>query len=376
MKITIIAPALPPLLDGIGDYSAAVATELSRRNEVEILTATPNPTPLHNTTIRTVFDVKEIGSIRGIVPAVVQSAPDWVLVQYNPFAYGRYGWNPYLVPALRAIRRKLPKTRIAVMAHESFVPPLNAKFAVMAAYQRLNFYQLGQTADILLLSIEPWAEKFARWFPRIPVRHLPIGSNIPRVKISRDEARLRLGITKDQFVIGLFGTSHQSRPMDWIGLAGKRLREIDNRVLLLYVGPNVDDIRTAVGDALPIQCDGPAAADEVSRRFAAMDLNLCPFLDGVSTRRGTFMTSIQHGLPTVSTQAFNTDRELAAANGDAWVLSDNDPASFVAAVEAVYRDSAKRARLGVEGQRIYDSKFAWGPVCDRMIAYLAETAPR
>ena len=42
----MIAAALPPQLDGIGDYSARVAAELAHSAEVTVLTGAPDPDPI------------------------------------------------------------------------------------------------------------------------------------------------------------------------------------------------------------------------------------------------------------------------------------------------------------------------------------------
>ena len=375
MKFTLVAPAMPPQLDGIGDYTACLARQIAQANDVLILTACRNPALLANIPVRTVFDVSRISSTRRIVEPTVEQAPDWLLIQYNPFSYGNRGWNPHLAPALKAIKKRSPGTRIAVMAHETFVPPLNAKFVLMAVYQRWLFRQVAGAADILFLSIEPWANEFNSWFPKIPVRHLPVGSNMPRIGISRPESRNRLGFAEDDFIVGLFGTSHISRPMGWVGGAVREIQKRRPNAVLLYIGPHLAELRQAVGSGVTIRSDNIADPDEVSRRFAAMDINLCPYIDGVSTRRGAFMTSLQHGVPTVSTQSFHTDTVLAKHNGHAFVLTDPDREAFISGAVSLAVDESRRQALGDAGRLLYDTEFDWPRIVDRMYGFMADVRP-
>src|SRR6056297_3477403 len=115
-------------------------------------------------------------------------------------------------------RRSLPTTRVALMAHEDFVSARESlPFAIMSLWQRPQFWALGHSADHVFLSIDAWAQKYQRWFPRTPVEHLPVGSNIPRRSISRAAARRELNLPDDAFVVGVFGSAHPSRQLDRIG---------------------------------------------------------------------------------------------------------------------------------------------------------------
>ena len=122
MKIHMISAALPPRLDGIGDHSAHLAAELARSSDVAVLTGAPAPDPIPGVRVRTAFAADDPASVWGLACPVAQDRPDWVLLQYNPFSYGRWGWNPHLPRVMRRIKRDAPGTRLALMVHEPFVP--------------------------------------------------------------------------------------------------------------------------------------------------------------------------------------------------------------------------------------------------------------
>src|SRR5689334_17096209 len=123
-RLHLIAAALPPKLDGIGDYTALLAAELSAQADVTILTAAAArpPAPIANVEIRGVFDPRCPATAGAIVNEITRGRPDWVVLQYNPFAYGRRGLNLHLPRAMRRIRSLSPGTRVAVMFHETYVP--------------------------------------------------------------------------------------------------------------------------------------------------------------------------------------------------------------------------------------------------------------
>lgn len=366
IRIAMIAAALPPQLDGIGDYTANLAAELAKSVCVTVLTGQEaHYCPIPGVAIEPTFSARHTRSVWRIAERAAADRPDWALLQYNPFSYGRWGLNLHLPLVMRALRKNLPGTRIAVMVHEPFVPVINARFAIMTTWQRWQLWMLGRNADVLFFSIEAWAKRFAQWFPGKPVSHLPVGSNIPRVPIPREEARSRLGIRDEAVVLGLFGTMHGSRLLDRVRGAAEAVCGTGREALLLYMGPQGPAVRRALGGIATIT-DGPLPPEEVSRRFAAVDVYLTPFIDGVSTRRTSLMTGLQHGVATVGTHGALTDTLLSEQNGCALLLADvNDPEGFNSHVLRLMEDKGFRQALGRAGQGLYENQFAWRRIAQR-----------
>ena len=370
MKIQIIAAALPPVLDGIGDYTACLATELAHSAAVTVLTGTPHPSPICGVRVETAFLADDPASVRQIARFVEADRPDWVLLQYNPFCYGRWGLNLHLPETLRGLRRVSPGTRLAVMVHEPFVPTTTPQFAVMAVWQRWQLWRLGRSADVVFFSIETWQRRFRHWFPGRPVLHLPVGSNIPRVPISRAEARRRLGIPETTFVLGLFGSMHVSRLLNRVRAAALAVCAAGSECLVLYLGPSQQAVRDALGN-LPMLAGGPFPAPEISCRFAAMDVHLTPFDDGISTRRGSVLCGLQHGIPTVGTLGANTDGLLRDADGRAFLLVPaSSEADWTAAVLTLLHQPALRAELASGAEQLYQENFTWPRIAARLLAGL------
>lgn len=374
LQIFIISAALPPQLDGIGDHTAHLAAELAKSATVTVLTGATAPDPIPGVRVDTAFSADDPRSVWNLVGRVMEDKPDWVLLQFNQFSFGKWGLNPYLPLAMRQIKRRCPQTRFAWMAHEDFVPVISWKFAVMTTWQRWQFWMLGRTADVIFFSIDPWVDRYRRWFPGKPVVHLPVGSNMPRVAITREEARARLGIAEETLVLGLFGTAHSSRLLHLVRAAMQAAYEENPNVLALYIGPH----SAAVCEALhgfPVLAEGPFPADEVSRRFAAMDIYLVPIIGGVSTRRTSLMTALQHGIPIVSTFGAQTDQMLLTENKEAFILSDVDrPKAFTASVLRLAGDKVLRAKTGQQGLRLYQSQFTWERIAAGVLVAMNQTS--
>jgi glycosyltransferase involved in cell wall biosynthesis len=376
LRIELLAAALPPQLDGIGDYTARLAAQLALSTSVKILTAREfRHEPIPGVAVEAAFSLAQPHSVRHITRNVESDSPDWLLLQYNPFSYGRWGFNPYLPLALRDARRRGARPRIAVMVHEPFVPVTNWKYAIETMWQRWQLWMLGRSADVLFFSIQPWVQRFRGWFPDKPVWHLPVGSNIPLVPISRTAARARLGIQDHTVVLGLFGTAHGSRMLAWARAAAKAVEGAGREVLVMSIGPHSCLVREKLGD-VPTLAEGPLTDDEVSRRFAAFDVYLAPFVDGVSTRRTTLMTALQHGSVIVGTHGPLTDLMLSEEHGRAFLLADVRAADeFNDYVLQSVEDASLRQRLTREACPLYQREFAWDRITSRLLASLGSNSP-
>jgi len=373
MNIQIVSASLPPEHDGIADYTAQLAAELATRVRVKVLTAKGlEPTLIPGTVIEQFFSIADTRSTRNLTHVIGLDKPDWLLLQYNPFCYGRWGLNLSLPLAIREIKMRWPEVGIAVMVHEPFVPVTSWQFALMTIWQRWQLWMLGRSADVMFLSIETWARKFQRWFPNRPVRHLPVGSAIPREPLSRGEARQLLGIKDCTLVIGVFGTAHSSHLLDYVGGAVNEVTKRFADVLILYIGPHGTQVQAAMPTVTLVDAGYLAPAD-VSRHFAAMDIYLAPFLDGVSTRRTSFMVGLQHGIPTVSTVGFLTDEVLLKEQDKAFLLAPvGTPGAFTAQVLRLAQDAELRTHLGEAGKHLYDSTFSWDHIADRLLQVFRE----
>ena len=168
-------------------------------------------------------------------------------------------------------------------------------------------------------------------------------------------------------MVGLFGTAHVSRMLPLINDTLRALARAGHRATLLYVGPNADVVRAQV-NTVPLVAEGFLSGEEVSRRFTAMDMYLAPFMDGVSTRRTSFLAALQHGVATVGNRGAWSDPLLLREDERAFVLTDvrNEKAFHQLALR-VAGDAAFRARLGAGAEELFAREFTWESIAERLL---------
>jgi len=376
MKLSILFPAFPPALDGIGDYTARIAATLADWCDVTVITAQSDAEPVPGVSLRSVPPLDTAAGRAALENTIIEDAPDWLLIQFNQFSYGRYGFNPLFPLAIRRLRRRCPSLQIAVMFHEDFVPVTSWQFAIMTTWQRWQFWTLGRQADHVFFSIEPWAGRYRSWFPNATVTALPVGSNIPNLNVSYRDARVELDITPNQFVVGIFGTAGPSRLLPLIREATDALAGRVSNLLVLYVGPHGSVVRDALGP-VPLRDAGALPAADVSRHLSAMDVHMTPFDDGVSSRRGSCLAGLQHGVATLTTEGVHTENVFLQARGRALcTVPVHDSDAFSRAAVDLWENPSRRRQIGRAGRLLYESRCDWPVVANRLLAGLGEVDGR
>jgi len=376
MKLTFCSAAYPPDLDGIGDYTwwLAGATAQEMGSPVSVITRRGKHLPQDGVQVVTPFDPSRLDSVRNLSQAVATEKPDWIIFQYNPFSWGKRGWCPGVPRALREVKKLNPTVRIAVMFHETTVPRWPWRFMIMRRWQRPLFRAVCDLADVAFASSERYVSQIERIGYPGKVVHLPVGSNLAASGLSCGEARRVLGLPTDIPFIGVFGSAHESRLLDWIAEAFRALQSRFTKAKLLYVGPHGNAIADVLGGRENLIDLGVQRADRAGICLSAMDLLLAPFSDGISTRRGSAIAAFQNGVPVATTITKWTDSVFRNNPMHSLLLSDAATAGdfarqtvhwaqFLDVPETVasYRD---------EMRGFHDQTFAWRVIARGLLGSL------
>jgi glycosyltransferase involved in cell wall biosynthesis len=344
-RIALVCSLSPGAVDGIRDYTVQLADALSR---FDCVTA--------DVVGRDAFNSDLAGY-------------DAVVVQYNPFMYGRWGFAPWLPAALLRTRRKRRLLEIALMVHEPYVPMVNWRWTLMSLWQRSQLLALHVLADVVFASIDTWATMLARLRPRRPSHHLPVGSNLPDLRARRVEARASLGATDETVVLATFGTAHPSRQLDYVVEAANAVAESGIPTIVQNLGagaPALHGIQRTVRVSQP----GYQSPAVLAERLSATDLFLAPFVDGVSTRRTTVMAALQHGLPIVGTDGHLTDRLFHSSSRALELLPVARRDLFAEMALRLASRPEERAKLGLAARELYANHFEWAVIAARLQACL------
>ena len=294
--------------------------------------------------------------------------PPWILLQYNPFSYGRWGVAPGLLRDAALLRRRTDAT-FAVCVHEPWTHVHDWRSALMATYHRAQLPALLAIADVVLGLTEALVRQLGR-----RAVHVPVGSNLTPISMSAEAARARLGIG-GELVVALFGSAHPSRALDHAEAAIAALASscAVPTIRVLNLGAGAPPLNVPAG--VVVATSGRLEPDELSLRLRASDIMLLPFLDGLSTRRTTLMAALAHGLPVVGVHGTGTDRLLVRHPEALMLTPAGQPAGYAHSVVELATDAARLRAVGQAGRRLYEQHFDWPVLARRVTAALRGDAP-
>jgi glycosyltransferase involved in cell wall biosynthesis len=294
--------------------------------------------------------------------------PRWILLQYNPFAYGHWGIAPGLIQEAFAFRRRTGGL-LAVSVHEAWVDADDRgrarwRSALMGAYQHAQLASLMRVADVVMAATQALVRKVGH-----DAIHVPVGSNITPQAITRDGARHRLGLD-DELVVSLFGRDRPDRALEYataaIELVAKARGPGAVKVLNLGLGaPQLD-----ISREIAVDTPGHLEADELSVRLRASDVLLLPFFDGLSTRRTTLMAGLAHGLPVVGLYGTETDDVLTGCPEALTMTPVGDINAYARATLELANHPERLRASGESGHQLYAKHFDWPVTASRVATAL------
>jgi glycosyltransferase involved in cell wall biosynthesis len=104
---------------------------------------------------------------------------------------------------------------------------------------------------------------------------------------------------------------------------------------------------------------------EVSAAFAAVDLCVLPYVDGISFQHGTLMAALAHGQAIVSTQPPIELPELIHGE-NVWLVPAEDTAALAGAIATLAADPERRQCLA-RGAAGLSTQFTWQHIAARTV---------
>jgi glycosyltransferase involved in cell wall biosynthesis len=374
----LLTGEFPPQPGGVSDYTRLIAQGLARRG-AEVHVWAPGGAGEAREDGFTVHRAPDLFSPTGLVELTRGldrcRGPRRLLLQYVPHAFGLKAMNvPFC--AWFAARRRDERW---VFFHEVVYPwslgaPL--RHQLLAGTTRVMLQLVARAADRTFVSIPTWAGYLpARVRHRAEWR--PVPSNLPAEVSPEAVARVRaeLGEGLGQgLLLGHFGTyGAATSGMLEHALVPLLRTEPRRRVLLLGRGSEAwreQLIRRHPALSSQLLARGSLEPGALAAHLSVCELLIQPYVDGVSTRRGTTMASLALGCPLVTNTGHLTEplwRELGAVA----LVEGTDPAALAEAAGRLMSRPEERAALGARAAEVYRERFS----LERTLEVLLSPAP-
>lgn len=371
----ILTGEYPPQPGGVSDYSRLLATSLTQAGDTVNVWAPPASGEQFydpGVNVHRLADCYGPRSLAALELAFKHKCPNRrIFVQYVPHAFGCKAMN---LPFCYWLYGQRHREHIWTMFHEvvyPISPRQSLRHNFLGCVTRLMASLVSRASERCFVSTQAWSRIIQRKRHCPPIEWLPIPSNIPTEvdEQTRLALRLRYGASPDDLLVGHFGTfgghiASMIEPVIPLIMAGSK-----NRICLL-LGRRGDQFLPRLIDRYPhlvgrIFACGSLPAMELATHLAACDVLIQPYMDGVTTRRGSLMAGLALGVPIVTTTGrltepfWQTDRLVALA-------PTNSPEAIALEVEGILEDASARQALGRRGREAYRQLFSVERTIERL----------
>ena len=279
------------------------------------------------------------------------AAPRDLLVQWVPHGFGYRGMNVHF--ARWVARRAAKGDRVDVMVHEPFVDYFGGSWIqpARALVQRHMTRTVLRAARRVWMSIPGWE---ARLLPMVRdasvLRVLPVPGTIPVDQSTAAVAEVRRrALGSASRLVGYFGAGGPYAEAA-LQAAVRDLTARRRDIAFLCIGRGSEEVAARL-NAPQVMATGAIDLTSLSHHLSACDVLLQPYVDGVSGRRTTTISALEHGIPVATTfgalsEPFWKDTRAVAvvpseaphllADATEQLLSDDRHAAAQSAAAALY----------------------------------------
>jgi hypothetical protein len=255
------------------------------------------------------------GSSKDLLRAVQHYQPDWLWIQLSGYGYSRWGAPYRLGIALRRLRARMPRMRLAVCLHEIHCKPaqLGFKGPILSPWQKHTVRLIARLADLVFTSNDVWRHWAIHDYGVNAGRviMLPIGSNIPSLTMTpsqRRQLRRAFGWDENELIAVAFGSFASQiqalRTFRTFLLDGFK-QGVLNRVVCMGGDSSVIPLELArlaapLASRGGLQITGNRPAREIAELLSCCDLGLCPTPVPFLQKSGAFIACACAGLAIIT----------------------------------------------------------------------------
>lgn len=389
-KVCIISP-YPPQRGGISEYTNSLAEELAKHLKVIVLaqqTDLPqNAGDSSRVLVKRLWNKNSLFAPFAILREITRMSPDVVHFQYE--SYGLYGIFDFLTTPLLFILLRFGKRKEVITLH-SFLSTPSERTRDRDYIESNSFgkakkylYQVLRTTvkislrltDAIIVHSEFTAERVARATShRDRISVIPIGSELPKSRLSKQEAKMRLGFNAKNIIL-FFGFISASKNIQELIDASRDVldRNPDTLVVISGIPSEFDPDsrryheelrRRASWTSKIVFIDRFVDKNEMEQLFSSADVLVLTY----SIEQGSsaaLSTSLGYGVPVVVPKGGISATDVLS-NDFGLVYEQGEVQSLAKCVIQIVSDDVLKGRLSSNASKVA-RKRSWEAVAERTL---------
>ena len=297
----LVTPEFPPLPGGVSEHSRVLAAAAAGCGRAVHVWTRPGALPANGVQVHTELGAFTPADLLQTDAALDRhAAPRDILLQWVPHGFGYRGMNVHF--ARWVAGRAAKGDRLDVMVHEPFVDYFGGSWIqpVRGLVQRHMTRTALRVARRVWMSIPGWEGRLLPMLRDASLRVLPVPGTIPvdrSASAIEDVRRRALGSASR--LVGYFGTGGAYAEAA-LQAAVRALTAKRQDLAFICIGRGSEEVAARV-EAARVTATGAIDLTSLSHHLSACDVLLQPYVDGVSGRRTTTISALEHGIPVATT---------------------------------------------------------------------------
>lgn len=304
MRILFITNNLPPLVDGVGDYTYNIAREFSKNQHEVYIVCRNNPdinACINGIKVFPVINDWKCDCYKPIIKIIKENDIDTVSLQYVPHGFHVKGLPFPLIRLTKEIKKC--NVKLFTFCHETYVEAEkgNIKRTLLSHVMRYIIKQIVRHSDYVATSIEYYQNIISNLSSKKKdVFLVPISSNVPETDLSKKGLRaLKEKLTdKDGVIISFFGLRNIQTSIEAIS----ELKKEGHKIKILLIGKLPHNLP----DSLPEDTIKTGVLDikEIGQYLKVSDIFILPQDSryGCSFKSGALIAAMKAGIAIISSK--------------------------------------------------------------------------
>lgn len=384
IKNLFICPKFDPISDGLGHHTTLFMSQLAKSPDFEnchIITSSHSQIigkHKGNDKVHAIIDDWNFVNLCKIIPLIMRLKPENIFVQYEPFMYQQRGGINFGIPFFLLYISLFKAQKVHTYFHELY-HPFNGTFKTLIMFicHHLMFIITMLASSKIYCSTKNNFKRilFFRFQNSGNLHLLHVGANIKKYSFKNHSfLKEKLGILPNELVLGLFGTFHTSKNTKEIL---ESLISVKRPIKILYIGASQSDVLQLVSQdkqeelSKILVSTGFASDQDCSEYFQILDSLICFFIDGLSTRRGSAIMALSHGVPIISSTTYKTEEIFKNKNFIKLFETNHFENRLVTTLNNF--DLNQRGQHGDEIIQFHETYFSWASIVRKYIESFEHT---
>ena len=374
IKVLFIASVFPNMYGGgIADYTYNLIKHLSNEScEVHLLTSDDPVLIKENLFCKIYPDMKSWSkdAFRTVRKAVDEINPDIIHIQHDTISYKDKKPLLNFLPLLLGMH--YPRIKKITTIHEFREHRLRWKLRILFNLIFSDECILVDRWDLKVL------EKQFFFIPKKKLAYIPIASNIiPSLDsgISKSIIREKLGLKKEDLIVFHFGRISPHKGVDFLLDAFEHIADKEKNARLLLIsglfseGYDKTEYQKNIVKRIKeskfkdrILTLKSQDKEKLSLYILASDIGVFPFTFGATYQRGSFLASLAHGLPTITSYDPSFYPDSIVNGDDAIFIETKNIDSLSKELMELIKNEKKREKMKVSAKEFYEKHFSWSKI--------------